>query len=144
MIELFVLIPLFFILNLINEIIRLMIVKYLDPNNILIYKNFNYFFKRIIVMIINKGDEQYLTYLQFFLIQLEEFLSIICSMIYIEVLELNFCGFDYELKKNIDKRGDEDINADFDLMRKDTELSVELPESKSINESKSQSKITEI
>ena len=47
-------------------------------------------------------------------------------------------------KKNIDKRGDEDINADFDLMRKDTELSVELPESKSINESKSQSKITEI
>ena len=39
---------------------------------------------------------------------------------------------------------DEDINADFDLMRKDTELSVELPESKSINESKSQSKITEI
>ena len=144
MIELFVLIPLFFILNLINEIIRLMIVKYLDPNNILIYKNFNYFFQRIIVMIINKGDEQYLTYLQFFLIQLEEFLSIICSMIYIEVLELNFCGFDYELKKNIDKRGDEDINADFDLMRKDTELSVELPESKSINESKSQSKITEI
>ena len=144
MIELFVLIPLFFILNLINEIIRLMIVKYLDPNNILIYKNFNYFFQRIIVMIINKGDEQYLTYLQFFLIQLEEFLSIICSMIYIEVLELNFCGFDYELKKNIDKRGDEDINADFDLMRKDTELSVELPERKSINESKSQSKITEI
>ena len=34
MIELFILIPLFFILNLINEISRLMIVKYSDPNNI--------------------------------------------------------------------------------------------------------------
>ena len=53
-------------------------------------------------------------------------------------------SFQPKLKKNIDKRGDEDINADFDLMRKDTELSVELSESKSINESKRQSKITEI
>ena len=138
MIELFLLIPLFFVLNLINEISRLMIVKYLDPNNILIYKNFNYFFQRIIVTIINKFDQQYITYEQFFILELEEFLSIICNMIYIEVLELHFCGFDYELKKNIEKRGNEDILDNFDLMRKDTEPSVELPDNKSFSDSSSQ------
>ena len=30
-------------------------------------------------------------------------------MIYIELLELKFLGLDYELKKNIDRRGFEDI-----------------------------------
>ena len=54
MMEIFLLIPLFFVLNLINELSRMMIVKYLDPNNILIYKNFNYFFQRIIVTIIKE------------------------------------------------------------------------------------------
>ena len=59
-------------------------------------------------------------------------------MIYIEVLELHFCGFDYELKKNIEKRGNEDILDNFDLMRKDTEPSVELPDNKSFSDSSSQ------
>ena len=62
---------------------RLIIVQYLDPNNILIYKNFLYFFERIIQIIINKGDEQYLTYTQFFLTEIEELISIISNMIYI-------------------------------------------------------------
>jgi hypothetical protein len=131
MMEIFLLIPLFFVLNLINELSRMMIVKYLDPNNILIYKNFNYFFQRIIVIIINKGDEQYLTYVQFFILELEELLSIICNMIYIEVLQLNFCGFDYELKKNIAKRGNKDSLDNNDLIRIDTENSLELSDSTS-------------
>ena len=101
MLEIFLIIPLLFIINLINEVSRLIIVQYLDPNNILIYKNFLYFFERIIQIIINKGDEQYLTYTQFFLTEIEELLSIVSNMIYIEVLELKFCGLDYELKKNI-------------------------------------------
>ena len=121
MLEIFVLIPLLFIFHVINEISRLMMVRYTDPNNILIYKNIHLFLKRIIQIIINKGDEQYITYLQFFLAQIKELVSIISNMIYIEVIELNFCGLDYELKKNIDKRGLKDIQQNFKLINPDND-----------------------
>ena len=134
MLEIFLIIPLLFIINLVNEVSRLIIVQYLDPNNILIYKNFLYFFERIIQIIINKGDEQYLTYTQFFLTEIEELLSIVCNMIYIEVLELKFCGLDYELKKNISRRGAEDIYESIDSMGKDTESSIDMPENESMSE----------
>ena len=134
MLEIFLIIPLLFIINLVNEVSRLIIVQYLDPNNILIYKNFLYFFERIIQIIINKGDEQYLTYTQFFLTEIEELISIISNMIYIEVLELKFCGLDYELKKNISRRGAEDIYESIDSMGKDTESSIDMPENESMSE----------
>ena len=94
-----------------NEVSRLMMVRYTDPNNILIYKNFYYFVKRIIQITINKGDEQYITYIQFFTLELEELISIVSNMIYIEVLELKFCGLNYELKKNITMRSFKDLDA---------------------------------
>ena len=52
-----------------------------------------------------------MTNFSFFLLELEELISIISNMIYIEVLELRFCGLDYELKKNITIRGLEDKDA---------------------------------
>ena len=109
MLEIFLLIPLTFIFNIINEISRLMMIRYLEPNNILIYHNFYFFVVRLIQFIINDGDEQYLTLQKFFILEFEEIMAIISSLIYIELLELKFCGFDYELKKNIDKRGTQDI-----------------------------------
>jgi len=121
MLEIFVLIPLLFIFHGINEISRLMMVRYTDPNNILIYKNIHLFLQRIIKIIINKGDEQYITFLQFFLAEFKELVSIISNMIYIEVIELNFCGLDYELKKNIDKRGLKDIQQNFNVINKDND-----------------------
>lgn len=117
--EIFILIPLLLLFNLINEISRLMMVRYTDPNNILIYKNIHLFLQRIVKIIINKGDEQYITYFQFFLAEIEELVSIISNMIYIEVIELNFCGLDYEIKKNINKRGLKDMQQNFNSINKD-------------------------
>ena len=111
LLEIFLAIPLYFIFNVMIEISCLMMVRYLDPNNILIYKNLYFLIKRIIAIILNEADEQYLTHLNFFILQLEEIISIISHMIYIEVLELKFCKLDYELKKNIILRGLEDVDA---------------------------------
>ena len=107
--EIFLVIPLLFIFNLVNEVTQLLMIRYADPNNILIYRNIYYFLQVLIQMIINEGDQQYQTYLQFFLIEFEDLISIIGNMIYIEVLELNFCKLDYDLKKNIAKRGNNDF-----------------------------------
>ena len=124
MLEIFVLIPLYFILYLVNEISRLMMVRYSDPNIILIYTNFYYFTKRLIQFIINKGDEQYLTLRKFFILEFEEIMAIISSLIYIELLELKFCKLDYELKKNIDKRAILDIveGLDMDIESRTTDI----------------------
>ena len=86
-----------------------MLARYTDPNNILIYRYFYYFVRRLIPYIINKGDEQYITHTKFILYELEQIIAIISSLIYIESLELKFCGLDYELKKNIEIRSTEDI-----------------------------------
>ena len=122
LLEIFLAIPLYFIFNIMMEISCLMMVRYLDANNILIYKNLYFLIKRIIAIILNKADEQYLTNLNFFILELEEIISIISHMIYIEVLELKFCGLDYELKKNIIIRGLEDLEA----VNKDERQSLEI------------------
>ena len=139
MLEIFLIIPLLFIFNLVNEVSRLMMVRYTDPNNILIYKNFYYFVKRIIVIIINKGDEQYITYLQFFTLEIEELISIVSNMIYIEVLELKFCGLDYELKKNISLRSSKDNLEGFNSIKKLQEDEIEMGQQYNFNNADDQS-----
>ena len=51
----------------------------------------------------------------------EQLISIISNMIYIEILELRFCGLDYELKKNIARRGNKDLLEIIDSMGKKNE-----------------------
>ena len=108
MIEIFIIIPLYFLILFVNEISKMMMVRYTDPNNILIYRNIFYFMKRLINEIVNQGDEKYITYLQFSFLQFGEIVSIISNMIYIEIIELKFCNFDFNLKKNIALRGRHD------------------------------------
>ena len=139
MLEIFLIIPLLFIFNLVNEVSRLMMVRYTDPNNILIYKNFYYFVKRIIQIIINKGDEQYITYVQFFTLEIEELISIVSNMIYIEVLELKFCGLDYELKKNISLRSNMDNLEGFNSIKKLQEDEIEMGQQYNFNNADDQS-----
>ena len=107
--EIFIVIPLYFIFSLINIFSHIMMIRYTDPNNILISKNFHYFVKRIIVFILNKGNEKYITIANFIILEIEELISIISNMIYIEIIELRFCKLDYELKKNIKKRSVDEL-----------------------------------
>ena len=69
MLEISLLIPLFFIVDLVNEVSRLMMIKYIDPNIFLIYRYFYFFVFRIIQIAINKGDEQYMRFDKFALIE---------------------------------------------------------------------------
>jgi len=108
LIEIFILIPLFFIMCMIKSYCLIMIIKYLEPNNILIIENFYYFNRAIARIIANKGDEKYITKAQFTLNIIQEIITIICNMIYTEILELKFCNLDYDLKRNIKKRSDDD------------------------------------
>ena len=136
MLEIFLLIPLLFLFHSANEISRLMLVRYTDPNNILIYRYFYYFVKRIIEIIINEADEQYMRIDKFILFEIEQLAGVISGLIYIEVLELKFCKFDYELKKNIDKRGVKDTIEGLNFgENENTEAEIELHQIKLLEES---------
>ena len=50
--------------------------------------------------------------------QFEEVVSILSNLIYIEVLELRFCKLDYELKKNIEIRSQNDTKESSILIKK--------------------------
>ena len=89
-----------------------MILKHLDPNAMLVNINFNYLLSRLITYIINGAKKEYMTIELFILLELCEILAIFAYMIYIEIIELKFCDFDYHLKKNIEKRSLSDVNED--------------------------------
>ena len=135
MLEIFLLIPLFFIFNTINEISRIILIRHFEPNVLLIYKYFYYFVRRIIQIIINEGDEQYIRYDKFIVLELEQIGAIMSGLIYIEIIELKFCQLNYELKKNIDRRGTKDTIEGFILTESESEFEeIELRNKENANE----------
>lgn len=102
--ELFIVLPLYLITNMIKISCHMIMIKYLEGYNILISDNLYYFINRLIVFIINKANEEYLTIIQFIIMQFLEIIYITVNLIYIEIIELKFCNLDYDLKKNIEKR----------------------------------------
>lgn len=104
LLEIFIVIPLLFIMHMIKSYCYIMIIWHLDPNNILIIENLFYLIRGIARIIANKADEKYLTITHFVLNQIQEIIFIISNLIYIEIIELKFCNFDYDLRRNIGKR----------------------------------------
>ena len=50
---------------------------------------------------------------------LGDIISLFDSLVYLEILELNFCGFNKNLKKHIIKRSNLDINSTADLFNQE-------------------------
>ena len=106
-IELLLVIPIYFIMNLVINISNIMIIRYLDPNIILLISNVVYFSEEtIFYFIIIQGDYAYKTSIQFIFTELKQIFSLIGNIIYIELIELRFCKLDYDLRKNIKSRGE--------------------------------------
>ena len=106
-IEVFLVIPIYFIMNLVINICNIMIIRYLEPNIIFINSIVSYFIEEIIFyFFVIQRDEEYKTFIQFILAELKHIFSLIGSFIYIEIIELRFCNLDYDLRKNIKSRGE--------------------------------------
>ena len=134
MIEIFVIIPLFLIMNIIIHFCNILMIRQFDPNMLLVSNSFYYYTSRLIKFIINGGDEQYLTFNQFLLCETEEVISIFANLVYMEIIELRFCKLDYDLKRNIEKRASletiDTLNEDSDSDESEDEiLGKELVES---------------
>jgi hypothetical protein len=103
--EIFFVMPLYFLMISIINICNIMMIRYLDPNYILINKNVSYFLEKFIYyFFITKCKEEYTTVAFFIMDEIQNLISIISNLIYIEIIELKFCDLDYDLKKNIEIR----------------------------------------
>lgn len=89
---------------------QIIILKYLDSITILVNNNFYYFVLRLIIFIKYKAEESYMKHSFFFLMEIEELISIFAYFIYMEIIELKFCKLDYDLKKNITSRSISEID----------------------------------
>ena len=106
----------YFINNFFINFCQAMILKHLDPNAMLVNVNFNYFFSRLISYIKNHASKEFMSVEQFILLELCEILAIVAYMIYIELIELKFCGLDFHLRKHIEERSTNESETDQILM----------------------------
>ena len=86
----------------INGILNILIIYYFNPNYILI----SFQISKIIQVLIDEEKEKY--YCIFFFIF--QFLAL---MIYLEIIELNFCGLNENTKSKINYRGQLELTEDF-------------------------------
>ena len=117
--EIFMVTPLYFLMILIINVSNILIIRYLDPNYIIINKNISYFIEKFVYYyFFIKCNEEYATFVFFFIEEIQFLISILSNLIYIEIIELKFCNLNYDLKKNIIIRSDID--------KKSTRKSLEL------------------
>ena len=103
------------IFGFLKSLFYIIIIKYLTPFHAISLPSIYYFLLLIILGIntlINKKEEKDSSGIEILSIICDifaDFFSIIGIFIYSEIIELNFCEFNYNLKNNIIKRGDIDI-----------------------------------
>ena len=80
-------------------LLKILTLAYFTPNHLLICLNLSKF---VISLITRESLLKYLCIIPFAF----QFFSL---MVYLEIIELNFCGLNKNVKRNIQKRGDEDM-----------------------------------
>jgi len=120
----------------------ILVIKYLTPVHISFTNSIYFFFVHFLLFMITDKNESTFKYSKFFVDILSEGLSFIGFLIYLEIIELHFCGLYYDLKKYIMKRSIKDINGNslFD----ETTLIEETPEKDDEDIFKSDNKVSEL
>ena len=99
--------PIYMVINFLEFSCEILTIYYLNPNFVLLRDNIYYGTSRLLFFLFNlhKNYMHYMTLTQFILLELAEILAIIGYAVYLEIIELRFCGLDKDIKKNIIKRG---------------------------------------
>lgn len=118
-VEIIIVTPIILFVNFAQFTFNMLIILYLNPNYILINDCLYYSVKKLLEFI--KDPSSY--YLVKFIVEyIAEMLAILGYMIYLEIIELRFCGLDSDIKKHIIDRSIRDgrINVGGDIKWLDT------------------------
>ena len=109
-IEIFLMFPIFLIINFLGFTCHIFVIYYFNPYFILLRDNIYYLILRIVFVIKNSETyQEYMTLTKFIILESSEILSILAFLIYLEIIELRFCGLDNHLKKNLIKKSEEEV-----------------------------------
>ena len=117
-------------------------VKYLTPVHLSFTNSIYYFFVHILLFIMTDKNESAFNYSKFWVDILSESLSFIGFLIYLEIIELHFCGLHHDLKIYIIGRSIKDKNGNFPI--DDTSIIDESPEKDNDNIFNSDKKVSEL
>ena len=101
--EIFFLLPIFIIINFFELVCEFLIIIHLNPIFVLIQNNFAYGVNYLLYVVIksNTSKQKDDILKQFFFNETAEITAIICYMIYLQIIELRFCGLDTYLDRNL-------------------------------------------
>ena len=136
--EIFLVIPLYLIFSFLEFVCQIFSIYYLNPNYILIKEPIYFGTLRLIFLFYNINNLSPVLYLsQFFLLEFAEIFAFLGYLVYLEIIELKFCGLDTNIKRKIINRNDienkeamnelnsinEDNDNDFDNEKDDSFIS---------------------
>ena len=105
-IEILLVYPLYSFIGFAKYFFETMIIYYLNPFYVLISDNIYYTPKKILRLIFNPNDTK------IYLRLIGEIIASIANLFFLEILEFNCCGLNFNTKFNIQKRGKLDSNID--------------------------------
>jgi hypothetical protein len=121
----------------------LMIIKYLSPIHLMFAIPPFYFVAKLFMLAYtylfygpeNKFNDNYTFKIKFILDSIGDIFCTISNLIYLEILELNFCNLNYNLREAITERGLLDIYGDdeIDIFNEDNDENQEENKSEDIN-----------
>lgn len=115
-VELLIINPLFFALEFFGFACEILTIYYLNPLFVLVRENLYYCVIRFIFILTNLDNfDKYISIAQFFILQASEIIALIGYAVSLEIIELNFCGMDNDLRRKIIERGErETLNKPLD------------------------------
>jgi hypothetical protein len=106
--EIFLVTPLYAFTSFMEMNFEILIIYYLNPFYVLLTNAVYYGVAELIYYIVNISGE-YLIVIHFILTEFAECFAILGYIIYLEILELNFCGLNDNIKEVIKEKGDDEF-----------------------------------
>ena len=111
LLELIIILPIYMLLNFVDFYFCLLIIKNLDPFYVLVITTVQYLIYEIIDFSLGLSNNNANYINKSFFCLSADIISLFDSLVYLEILELNFCEFNKNLRKYIIKRSTLDINS---------------------------------
>jgi hypothetical protein len=105
--EIFLVFPLFSISKFFQIYFEMLVIYYLNPIFILITNNLCYSISGIVFYAFNPN---FIRFTSFILTEFTDIISLIGYCIYLEIIELNFCGLSNNLRRKIKDKGESEVN----------------------------------
>ena len=105
--EIFLVSPLYSFSSFMEIAFEILTIYYLNPFYVLMTNNIYYGITEIIFFVVNSSTDS-LVLTHFLLAEFSEIFAFLGYMVYLEIIELNFCGLDENLKKIIMEKGEDE------------------------------------